>query len=102
MNHTTHVQLSVFLSAKSRAKRGQVIYQSAFKARHSSTRGIQQVPSQIPADLVSSATIRNHSTAIVSFPCRQTKGKSDFMDGTGKFDGAKAYSAVLGTFLVCS
>lgn len=30
------------------------------------------------------------------------KGKSDFLDGSGEFDGAKAYGAVLGTFLVCS
>lgn len=30
------------------------------------------------------------------------KGKSNFLDGEGEFDGEKAYGAVLGTFLVCS
>ena len=30
------------------------------------------------------------------------KGKSDFLDGDGVFDGEKAYGAVLGTFLVVS
>lgn len=28
--------------------------------------------------------------------------KSDFIDDTGKFDGEKAYGAVIGTFLVCT
>eukprot|EP00904_Undaria_pinnatifida_P010137 jgi/Undpi1/6253/HiC_scaffold_20.g08737.m1 len=32
----------------------------------------------------------------------QMKGKSDFLDDDGVFDGEKAYGAVLGTFLVCS
>lgn len=30
------------------------------------------------------------------------KGKADFLDDAGEFDGEKAYGAILGTFLVCS
>lgn len=30
------------------------------------------------------------------------KGKEEFLDGDGEFDGVKAYGAILGTFLVCS
>ncbi|CAM9667929.1 unnamed protein product [Pylaiella littoralis] len=32
----------------------------------------------------------------------QMKGRSEFLDDAGEFDGVKAYGAVLGTFLVCS
>lgn len=35
-------------------------------------------------------------------PSSQMKGKSEFLDDDGEFDGVKAYGAVLGTFLVCS
>ncbi|CAM9246050.1 unnamed protein product [Discosporangium mesarthrocarpum] len=33
---------------------------------------------------------------------RQMKGKSEFLDAEGGFDGEKAYGAILGTILVCS
>ena len=32
----------------------------------------------------------------------QMKGKSEYLDDDGVFDGVKAYGAVLGTLLVCS
>lgn len=30
------------------------------------------------------------------------KGKDEFINDAGEFDGEKAYGAILGTFLVCS
>lgn len=30
------------------------------------------------------------------------KGKSEFLDDEGEFDGEKGYGAVLGTFIVCA
>lgn len=36
------------------------------------------------------------------FRFQQMKGKQDFLDDAGEFDGEKAYGAILGTFLICS